>query len=638
MKHVDKLQKIMNLLKAIRLGRGLPAIIVFLILSQAAQASTWWNDAWTIRKQITLDTTATGAAIADPIGTTPVLIRLHTGNFQFDATREDGSDIRFVAEDNSTLLPYHIEKYDALMGEAFVWVKVPDVKPGAKTSFWLYYGNGSPQVNAVSDAKGTYDADTVLVYHFNEHGTPAIDATANGNLSQNAGIPADGSFIGSGIRLDEETTLMIPPSTSLQWPEGSSITISTWIKLTGLPAKEIIFKRSEGDASFVIGAENGVPYIEVSREGNVQRSAAKTPMAEGSWRHLAVVASTGTMTLYLDGENVASLNASLPAMNNPAKSAPLQIGGGTFSGELDEFEISRIARSPGFIKLAALGQGEKGAKLLVLGPDEQAKSWFTGGYLGVILKSLSLDGWIVIGILMIMALISWYVMISKASYLNKVAKGNAEFIKVWHHVSSNLSILIHTDLDHVKTLGGRIDEKSLRTIRRASVYRIYSIGAEELRDRLAKDERLPCLQTGGSKALSARSVQAIRATLDGGLVRETQKLNRQMVLLTIAISGGPFLGLLGTVVGVMITFAAIAQQGEVNVNSIAPGISAALAATVAGLAVAIPALFGYNYLLSRVKDATSDMQVFIDEFVTKMAEFYGGGNEENSLTEALEKH
>ena len=91
----------------------------------------------------------------------------------------------------------------------------------------------------------------------------------------------------------------------------------------------------------------------------------------------------------------------------------------------------------------------------------------------------------------------------------------------------------------------------------------------------------------------------------------------------------------------LITFAAIAQQGEVNVNSIAPGISAALAATVAGLAVAIPALFGYNYLLSRVKDATSDMQVFIDEFVTKMAEFYefyGSGTEENSLTEVLEEH
>ena len=74
-----------------------------------------------------------------------------------------------------------------------------------------------------------------------------------------------------------------------------------------------------------------------------------------------------------------------------------------------------------------------------------------------------------------------------------------------------------------------------------------------------------------------------------------------MVILTIAISGGPFLGLLGTVVGVMITFAAIAASGDVNVNAIAPGIAAARVATVAGLFVAIPALFGYNYLISRIK-------------------------------------
>jgi biopolymer transport protein ExbB len=92
-----------------------------------------------------------------------------------------------------------------------------------------------------------------------------------------------------------------------------------------------------------------------------------------------------------------------------------------------------------------------------------------------------------------------------------------------------------------------------------------------------------------------------------------------MVLLTIAIAGGPFLGLLGTVMGVMITFAAIASTGDVNINAIAPGIAAALAATVAGLAVAIPSLFGYNYLLTLIKDITADMRVFSDEFVAALA-------------------
>ena len=107
------------------------------------------------------------------------------------------------------------------------------------------------------------------------------------------------------------------------------------------------------------------------------------------------------------------------------------------------------------------------------------------------------------------------------------------------------------------------------------------------------------------------------------MTRLQQRLSSQMVLLTIAISGGPFLGLLGTVIGVMITFAAIALSGDVNVNAIAPGTAAALAATVAGLSVAIPALFGYNYLASRIRNISADMQIFVDEFVTRVAERYG---------------
>ena len=125
------------------------------------------------------------------------------------------------------------------------------------------------------------------------------------------------------------------------------------------------------------------------------------------------------------------------------------------------------------------------------------------------------------------------------------------------------------------------------------------------------------------RRLSGPSLDAVKASIDADSVREGYALNSQMVLLTIAIAGGPFLGLLGTVVGVMITFASIAAAGDVNVNAIAPGIAAALLATVAGLSVAIPSLFGYNYLASRIKTIASDMQILIDEFVTRVAETYG---------------
>ena len=285
---------------------------------------------------------------------------------------------------------------------------------------------------------------------------------------------------------------------------------------------------------------------------------------------------------------------------------------------MDELEISKAARPVGFIKFAAMTQGtDKAAKLVVFLNDEVRTSWFSGGYIGVILGSLTADGWAVILVLVVMSAISWVVMVNKARYVNATVKGNVQFNKDWKNVAADLSFLDERDPRKVITLGGRIDNRERQLVKFASVYRLYKIGAEEIRHRLS-------MEGADQHVLSARSIQAIRASLDGGLVREMQALNKTMVLLTIAISGGPFLGLLGTVVGVMITFAAIAQQGDVNVNAIAPGIAAALAATVAGLVVAIPALFGYNYLLSRVKDATSDMQVFIDEFVTKIAEYYGG--------------
>ncbi len=133
------------------------------------------------------------------------------------------------------------------------------------------------------------------------------------------------------------------------------------------------------------------------------------------------------------------------------------------------------------------------------------------------------------------------------------------------------------------------------TYRLSTLYRLYHHGVQEMTGRIG-------LKSAGARAvttLTPQAIAAIRAAMDATLVRMTQKLQSQMVMLTIAISGGPFLGLLGTVVGVMITFAAIAASGDVNVNSIAPGIAAALAATVAGLAVAIPALFGYNWLNTR---------------------------------------
>jgi biopolymer transport protein ExbB len=402
------------------------------------------------------------------------------------------------------------------------------------------------------------------------------------------------------------------------------MTWQAWIKPGSLVANSILFSRQDKAGTFVIGMDNGVPFVEVTGP-EVKRSTAPAapsgaPLAVNTWHHLAVVAAPGKISIFVDGEAFGGpLAASLPALNTDILiGADLQ--GGTrpgFAGDMDEMQISKVARPDGFVKFASVSQGgtDNANKLVALGQDEQTSTWLSGNStFAILIHSLTPDGWAVICILAIMAVVSWTVMFTKNSFLNKNSKGCEHFMKAWRHVATDLTALDGGDMEHAKSLGGRVDKKGQKALRHACIYHIYHTGVEEIRHRMSDGS--------GEKVLSAQSIQAIRASLDGVMVRETQKLNKLMVFLTIAISGGPFLGLLGTVVGVMITFAAIAAAGDVNVNAIAPGIAAALLATVAGLAVAIPSLFGYNYLISRIKEATSDMHVFVDEFVTKLAEFY----------------
>ena len=117
---------------------------------------------------------------------------------------------------------------------------------------------------------------------------------------------------------------------------------------------------------------------------------------------------------------------------------------------------------------------------------------------------------------------------------------------------------------------------------------------------------------------SRKALKTFRTELEKMYINETKRLNGNLTVLTMAISGGPFLGLLGTVWGVMNTFAAMAEAGEANIMAIAPGVASALSTTVVGLIVAIPALFGYNFLTTRIKEITADITIFIDEFALKV--------------------
>jgi biopolymer transport protein ExbB len=312
----------------------------------------------------------------------------------------------------------------------------------------------------------------------------------------------------------------------------------------------------------------------------------------------------------------------------PLLDAPLTVGADGeetpahgLIGAIDELRLSDKARDATWIGFAEAGSSA-GGSTVAYGADDtrEAESGGTESYFMVTLRNVTVDGWVVIGVLAVMSAISWLVMVSKGMVINRVRKDNRRFLEAFRKLAV-------TDIDNLDAAGDdafSADDSPLLTALAgdhghyvsSTLYRLYHAGVQEMHQRTPRTVGA----AGAPLRLSVPAVNAIKATMDGSLVRELQQLNGQMVLLTIAISGGPFLGLLGTVVGVMITFAAIAATGDVNVNSIAPGIAAALVATVAGLAVAIPALFGYNYLGTRIKEISADMHVFVDEFVAKIAE------------------
>jgi len=601
-----------------------------LLLSSAVHAEVaWWNKEWPIRQKINLDLSESGASVKDAT----ILLRLSDSNFQFASAREDGSDIRIVSADGKTVIDHDVESYDGLLNEAYIWLKLPERGADDKSELFIYYGNQSPSMPSAGQASAAFGSDVVANYHFSQRGTPPADSSSNKNNATAAATVAQGSIIGTGLSLLGNMPLTISESDSLKWGANQSLAISLWIKPVSLQPNAIIMSRSDGNASFKLLLDQGMPMIDIKAGAGI-RSAGGAPLAVGVWSHLAVVAGDNALKIYVNGEPYASLAGALPAIHSPiilgGEQAETKEAVGLI-GDLDELRILNTSMTPEAVRFLYLSQGTSEASLRLMslgevegGGSEGSSKFFEHIMLfGDIANNMMFDGWMAVGVCVIMIVIGWTVAIKKFFYLNKIEKGNKEFMRVWKAVANDLTALDNADNTAIASMGGSADEEDQELMRDSPLFHIYHIGSEEINHRVHK---LGLKKDG----LSGRSIQAIKASLDTGLVHENHRLTDGLVYLTISIAGGPYVGLLGTVVGVMITFAIIARSGEVNVNSIAPGIASALLATVVGLIVAIPALFIYSYLNGRIKTVVSTMEVFIDEFVAKMAEFYRPTNEKSS--------
>src|SRR5262245_2497246 len=207
---------------------------------------------------------------------------------------------------------------------------------------------------------------------------------------------------------------------------------------------------------------------------------------------------------------------------------------------------------------------------------------------------------VIIVALVIFSIIAWSVMIAKAVQMRRAKRLNHLFNSEFRSQKNVLDLF-----DRRVQADG------------CPLFMVYKAGSLELDTRLKNPAA-----DGRKKFISLKGMEHVKRSLESTVAQESLKLESGLILLAIAVSGAPFLGLLGTVWGVMSTFGHIAQQGSATMAAMAPGVAAALITTVAGLLVAIPSMFGYNWLVHNLRVLTVELDNFAQELVSKMETEY----------------
>ncbi len=210
------------------------------------------------------------------------------------------------------------------------------------------------------------------------------------------------------------------------------------------------------------------------------------------------------------------------------------------------------------------------------------------------------EGKAIIVVLIIFSIFAWSVMAQKALQMRRAKRLN-QFFEVEFRSQKHVLDLYDRKLQ----------------VPDCPLFVVYQEGCKELDARL-KDR-------GGTERrryVSLKGMEHVKRTLERTVAQQSLKLESGLILLAIAVSGAPFLGLLGTVWGVMSTFSYVALKGSADLKTMAPGVSAALVTTVAGLLVAIPSMFGYNWLVHNLRVQTVDLDNFAQELTSHMETEY----------------
>ncbi len=227
--------------------------------------------------------------------------------------------------------------------------------------------------------------------------------------------------------------------------------------------------------------------------------------------------------------------------------------------------------------------------------------------LAVFFRETSPTAKVVLGILLLFSLISWIIIFAKYMKLARISRQSEKFV-MFFRKSKRFS--------EVNTFAGQLTDTPLTTLFKAG-YAELDAQIKAVRPEESPVTTIVMHQAAAQPAgkLLIKNISGVERALERAIGVEVSRLTRYMTFLATTASACPFIGLFGTVWGIMQSFRAIGQTGSTSIAAVAPGISEALVNTAAGLAAAIPALVFYNYFMGKVRAQRAGMEDFALEFI-----------------------
>jgi biopolymer transport protein TolQ len=215
-------------------------------------------------------------------------------------------------------------------------------------------------------------------------------------------------------------------------------------------------------------------------------------------------------------------------------------------------------------------------------------------------------GWvarIVLCILLILSVYSWAIIFKKSGQFSRIDSQTSRFLQIFRAGGG---------LPSPSTLRASAGGTPLATV--------YQAGYRELEAQLGSAN--PRAGGGVAVASKLKNASAVGVEMHLAAAEEVRRLEKGMSWLATTGSVSPFIGLFGTVWGVMDAFAGLGDAGTASLRAVAPGIAEALITTAAGLFAAIPAVIAYNHYLSSIRGVATRMDNFASEFVSKIETIY----------------